>query len=187
MHIDSLTGVGIARQHAILSLAGAEVAQIQRVRISKRRQLWKPFSQPRPTLADNDAVVRITGLIEHRARKPRPHFGGIDHITHRSDVLRTLVIYAGDSVTEQKHSERPPVFRFHFINVQQHAVDEASRLHEELAPPSLYFLCAGALAQQQPCRSRRSYGCSSDTDNNLPAICVAQDHSNVESKSDVPT
>ena len=70
-----------------------------------------------------------------------------------------------------------PSVAAHLADIEQHAVDQAARLHQELTAELLQFLFGGPLAQQQPGRHAAHHCNRSHPAGNLPTAFAEQDHS----------
>ena len=57
-------------------MAGArlEMAAVDRIGVVDGEELRQARAQPGPTLGDHDAVIRVAGLVTHRARESGTHF-----------------------------------------------------------------------------------------------------------------
>ena len=66
--------------------AGFEMAAVEGVGIVERRELRQAFAQTCPALGDDDAVVRVAGLVAHGAGESGAHL-----VRHRHGDCRAVI------------------------------------------------------------------------------------------------
>lgn len=119
-------------------------------RIFKGGELGDAGAEAGPAFCDDDAVLRVAGLIANGAGIADADLSLIDEVADHCDVLGALVVNTADAVVEDEQGECAAVFALHLSDVEQHAVDKAARLDEELAPGALEFVLGGSFSERKP-------------------------------------
>ena len=113
MHAHSVTGVRVAAANGSWTFSrwpGRRWLMSSGSGSSKAGSCGRPCAQAGPALGHHDAVLRVAGLVAHRAGKAARTWLGSPRSRMRGNVLRALVVHAADAVAEQQHGERAAVF-----------------------------------------------------------------------------
>jgi len=137
---------------------GPEVAHVDGVGVVVDVLGGQAHAQAGPLFGDYDAVLWIAGLVAGGAGEAGADLRGVNTVFHAGDVLRALIVDAADVVAVGEHGESADRFLlgagdgFDLKDVEQHAVDQAARLGEEVTPALLQLLGSGALAEDEQSR-----------------------------------
>jgi hypothetical protein len=162
--------------------AWSQVAYVDGVWIFIGRQDGQAEAEPGPGLGDDDAVLRIAGLIADGAGEAGANLSGVEDGTELGNVLRALVVDPTDAVLKKEHGEgagRIFLFvsgGFNVANVEKHSIDEPARLGEEAAPGLFEFLFSRSLVQDEPQRQASESGKASHTGHGFPCVGVQVGH-----------
>jgi len=191
MHRASVTGDGYGALADAAGVTGMEMAGVEGVGVGELGQDGQTGAETGPVFGEDDAVLGVAGLVADGAGEAGADLGGVDDGAEGCDVLGAVVDDAADAVVVDEQGESAGVFGhpgilnnrspgwgrgFDFGDVEEHAVDEAAGLNEELAAGALELFRGGALAKDKPEAHGAGGGEQKRPGGELPKACVAEDH-----------